>query len=238
MVLSSLAGYMEDKTVVVTGGTRGIGEAVVHELAAAGAHVVTCSRDKADLDALATDVRDAGGTIAVMRADVRDEYDVEWLVETAAKESDGGIDAVIANAGVYHGPAGETPIDEEAYSAFDEHIRTNARGVFATFRESVPHLSEDARLLTLSGDVAREGKPGYGSYAVSKAAAEAVVRGFAADVEYTVAVVDPGYIATDLTGGRGRDSEVAAELVKWAVTADGIDEFDGEVVDLREMKTA
>lgn len=238
MWLSSLAGGMQDSTVVVTGGTRGIGEAVVHEFATAGAHVVTCSRDQAALDALASDVREAGGTITVQRADVRDEYDVEWFLETAAKEGPGGIDTVVANAGVYHGTAGETPTHEEAYSAFDEHLRTNARGVFATFRESLPHLADDARLLTLSGDVAREGKPGYGSYAVSKAAAEAVARGFAADVDHTVAVVDPGYIATDLTGGQGRDPEVAAELVRWAATNEDIDEFDGDVIDLRAMKTA
>jgi 3-oxoacyl-[acyl-carrier protein] reductase len=229
---------MEGSTVVVTGGTRGIGEAVVHEFADAGAHVVACSREKDDLEELATDVRDAGGTITVQRADVRDEYDVEWLLETAAKESDGGIDAVVASAGVYHGGAGATPIDVESYSAFDEHMRTNARGVFATFRESLPHLVEDARLLVLSGDVAREAKPGYGSYAVSKAAAEAVARGFSADTDHTVAVVDPGYIATDLTGGRGREPAVAAELVHWAVTAEEAAEFNGEVIDLRAMKTA
>lgn len=229
---------MQHPTVVVTGGSRGLGAATVRALVDRGGQVFTCARDVDDLSALAEGVAGTG-TITTQRADVRDEYDVERLMETAARAGD-GIDAVVANAGVYHGDHGETPIDDGAYAAFDEHVRTNARGVFAAFREAVPHLTDGARMLAVSCPVAREHPPGYGSYAVSKAAAEAVASQFAADCSVPVGVVDPGPITTDLGGGgdpdnrverEGREPTRAAELVLWALgKADG-ETVNGTVVD-------
>jgi NAD(P)-dependent dehydrogenase (short-subunit alcohol dehydrogenase family) len=237
---------MDEQTVAVTGGSRGIGEAVVRALLAEGAHVVTCGRDAGALADLEASVEaesatedeyesEGEGTLTTQRADVRDEYDVERFVETAAREG-GGIDAVVANAGVYHGDPGETDIAGETYATFDDHLRTNVRGVFATFREAVPHLTDDPRLLALSGRIAREATAGMGSYAVSKAAAEAVVRQFAADTDLPAAVVDPGTVATDLTGGKGMDPERAAPLVVWALEDADTEALDGGVLDRRSMR--
>jgi len=219
---------MDDATVVVTGASRGIGKQVTRAVAAAGGHAVGCARDADALDDGA--LTDDGGTVTTVRADVRDELDVEHLMERATKVG-GAIDGVVANAGVYHGTPGETPLPEESYAAFDDHMRTNARGVFATIREAVPHLAGDARVVVPTGAVARNGMPGYGSYAVSKAAAEAVVRGFAADIDATVGAVDPGNVGTDLSGAGGRDPADVAEMVLWALTEAPPDELDGAVLD-------
>ena len=228
---------MDGQTAVVTGASRGIGAAVARAFADAGAHVVVCARDLEPLEDVAADIRERGGTASAVRADVRDEYDVEQLMETAAREG-GSIDTVVANAGVYHGDPGETPLAEESYSAVDDHVRTNARGVFATVREAVPHLAGDARVLVTSGSVAREAKPGYGSYAVSKAAAEALARGFAADIDQAVGVVDPGVVGTEVTGGQGREPESVAGQFVWAATDAPAEEVDGEVVDLKAWRAA
>jgi 3-oxoacyl-[acyl-carrier protein] reductase len=228
---------MDGQTVVVTGASRGIGAAVAREFADAGAHVVGCARDVDSLEVLVDEIRDQGGAATAVRTDVRDEYDVERLVEVAAREG-GELDCVVANAGVYHGEAGETPLSEESYTAIDDHLRTNARGVFATVREAVPHLADDARVLVTSGGVARDAKPGYGSYAVSKAAAEAFARGFAADLDRVVCVVDPGVVATELTGDKGRDPDSVAGQFLWAATDAPAAEIDGEVVDLRTWRAA
>jgi NAD(P)-dependent dehydrogenase (short-subunit alcohol dehydrogenase family) len=228
---------MDGQTAVVTGASRGIGAAVARAFADAGAHVVVCARDLEPLEDVAADIRERGGTASAVRADVRDEYDVERLMETAAREG-GSIDTVVANAGVYHGDPGETPLAEESYSAVDDHVRTNARGVFATVREAVPHLAGDARVLVTSGSVAREAKPGYGSYAVSKAAAEALARGFAADLDQAVGVVDPGVVGTEVTGGQGREPESVAGQFVWAATDAPAEEVDGEVVDLKAWRAA
>ena len=223
-----------DGTAVVTGASRGIGRAVAAALAAEGMTVFGCARDA---DAIEGAVEDADGAFHGVRADVRDEYDVERLMETAAREGDGGIDLVVANAGVYHGDPGQTPVDEDSYSAFDDHMRTNVRGVFATLREALPHLTEDGRVLVTTGPVARNPTPGTGSYAVSKAGAEAVMRQFAADTEAVVGCVDPGQVETGLSGGPGRDPSEIAEMFVWAATHDA-DEVDGEVLDLRAWRSA
>lgn len=227
---------MDNQTAVITGASRGIGKAVAEAFAEEGAHVVISSRDTDHLEEVAGNVREAGGEATPIRADVRDEYDVERLMERAA-EIGGAIDYVVANAGVYHGRSGDTPLSAESYSAFDDHLRTNARGTFATLRESLPHLADDARLLVTSGAVAREAKSGYGSYAVSKAAAEGIVRGFAADTEYDVCIVDPGVVATELSGGNGHDPEAVVEQFLWAAREAPSEMIDGDVVDRRNWRT-
>jgi 3-oxoacyl-[acyl-carrier protein] reductase len=227
-----------DGTAVVTGASRGVGEAVAHAFAKAGATVVVCARDEESIDAVAESIREDGGNATAMRADVRDEYDVERLMETASRTGDRGIDHVVANAGVYHGTPGQTPINADSYAAFDDQVRTNARGVFATIRESLPHLTADARVLVPTGSIARDPKPGIGSYAVSKAAAEAVARQFAVDVEAPVGCLDLGQVETGLSGPGGRDPEDVAGMFVWAATEADPAELDGEVVGLREWKSA
>ncbi|PSP83374.1 short-chain dehydrogenase [Halobacteriales archaeon QS_1_68_17] len=227
------------RTVLVTGASRGIGAGVARAFAADGAHVVVCARDRDRLEATVESIREAGGRVTPQRADVRDEFDVERLVETAARVEDGaGIDLVVANAGVYHGEAGHTPMAEESYAAFDDHLRTNGRGVFATIREAVPHLAPEARVLVLSGSVARETKAGFGSYAVSKATAEAVARGFAAELDRAVGIVDPGQVDTDLTDQHGRDPDDVAPMLQWAADELAAEELDGAVVSLADWKRA
>ncbi|WP_254271989.1 SDR family NAD(P)-dependent oxidoreductase [Haloarcula marina] len=226
-----------DATVVVTGASRGIGEAVARAVADAGGHAVICARDADAIERVADDIGAEGGQATAVRADVRDEFDVERLLETAARLN-GAVDGIVANAGVYHGIPGETPLHEESYAAFDDHLRTNARGVFATVREAVPHLATDARVVVPTGVVAREGMPGYGSYAVSKAAAEAVARGFAADLDATVGAVDPGKVATPLSGDGGRAPADVAGMVLWALTDAPTAHLDGEVLDWGDYRQA
>ena len=235
-----------DVTVAVTGATSGIGRAVATAFVDEGATVAVSGRDGAAVEETVetltnrgdeTDT-DAPGTVWGARADVRDEFDLERFFERVAREA-GPVDVVFANAGVFHGAPGERPTTEVTYADYDDTMRTNARGVFATVTEAVPHLADDARVLVPSGAVAAESKPGMGAYAVSKAAAEAVARGFAADLDATVGVVDPGLVATDLTGKeRARDPESVAPLFVWAATEAPAEDLNGGRIGLREWKTA
>ncbi len=224
---------MDDTTAVITGGSRGIGAACVRAFADEGATVVACAREIDSIEAVASEFE----RVEAVRADVRDEYDVERLMETAARVGE-GIDVVVANAGVNHGTPGEMNLAEEPYARFDDTLRTNVRGVFTTVKEAAPHLSDDARILVPSGSIAREAKPGMGAYAISKAGAEALVRGFATDLDRTVGIVDPGLVATEVTGEQGRDPEDVAPMFLWAATDCPTEDLDGQIVDLRAWKKA
>ena len=225
-------------TAVVTGGSRGIGRAITAQFAERGVHVVTCARDRDEIEATAAEIEADGGAVTAVRADVRDEFDIERLMETASRTgADPGIEYVIANAGVYHGGPGQTPLAEESYSAFDDTLRTNVRGVFTTVREAIPHLTTDARVFIPSGRIAREAATGFGSYAVSKAGAEAVARQFAAESDRCVGVLDLGQVETELTEyAAGRTPEDIAPMFWWAATEADEETVDGTVVGLREWK--
>ncbi|QWC18119.1 SDR family oxidoreductase [Halorubrum sp. 2020YC2] len=245
-----------DLTVAITGATSGIGRAVAEAFVDEGAFVAVSGRDGAAVDRTVAALNGEGddaeggdepsegadggerGAAWGDRVDVRDELDLERFFERVAREA-GRIDVAFANAGVFHGEPGERPTTEVTYADYDDTMRTNARGAFATIREAVPHLADDARVLVPSGAVAAESKPGMGAYAVSKAAAEAVARGFAADLDATVGVVDPGLVATDLTGKeRARDPESVAPLFVWAATEAPAEDLNGGRLGLREWKTA
>ncbi|GEM_PF-110637 len=252
-----------DLTVAITGATSGIGRAIAEAFVEEGAFVAVSGRDGGavdrTVDALNGDSGGDGdegdhagaadgddpdretddtGTAWGERVDVRDEFDLERFFQRAAREA-GPIDVVFANAAVFHGAPGENPTDETSYADYDDTMRTNARGVFATLSEAVPHLAADARLIVPSGSVAHESKAGMGAYAVSKAAAEAIARGFAADLDATVGVVDPGLVATDLTGmERAREPESVAPLFVWAATEASPEALDGDRIGLREWKQA
>lgn len=236
--LPSAARTADMDTAVITGASGGIGRAVAAEFARRGVHVVACARDGEAIDAVGTEIESDGGSITAVRADVRDEFDVERLMETAARAGEhDGINCVVANAGVYHGPPGRTSIGDVSYSAFDDTIRTNVRGVFSTAREAVPHLTDDARVLVPSGSIAREAMAGYGAYAVSKAGAEAVARQFAADSPWVVSTLDLRRVTTDLTDhAAGRRPEDVAPMFWWAATTVDAELIDGAVVEVSEWE--
>ncbi|MFB6072943.1 MAG: SDR family oxidoreductase [Halobacterium sp.] len=212
-------------TVAVTGAASGLGEAVARSFAEDGATVAVGDRDRDAIEALAADV----GGVAVW-TDVRDEYEVERLLEEASRAGDAsGVDVVVPCASVFHGDAGESPLEEASYSAFDDTVRTNARGAFAAVREAVPHMDDSSRVVIPTASVARDAQPGYGTYAVSKAAVEGVMRQFSADLEQAVGCVEVGTVDTGFEVAEGRDAAAAADLVAWAASVPG--ELDGAVLD-------
>ena len=232
---------LTDATVLVTGASRGVGRALLAAFAAERATVVGCARDVDSLDDAIADAREAASTATVegVRADVREESDVADLVDVAdGTGGRDGIDVVVANAGVKHTASGEAPIHEEPYDRFDDTIRTNLRGVFATAKEALDRMPNDGRFLVPSGAIAVDYDPGMGAYAVSKGAAESLVRQLAVDVEQTATIVDPGLVDTDLSAPGGRDPTEVAQMFVWAATEATPAEIDGERVDLKTWMRA
>lgn len=221
-------------TVVICGADTALGETVATALADDAAVLVLGVRDPDAAEDLASDLE---SETVVIRSDPRDEFDVERLMEQASKAGDtSGIDLVAPCAQVYHGPVGETPLAETPYSAFDDTIRTNTRGVFAAIMEAIPHLATDARVLVPTGTVAHGDASGYGSFAVAAAATEAVVRGFSEERDdVAVAALEVG----DAAGTGSYDSDDAGALFSWAATLPA-SELDGKRItksDLESVET-
>lgn len=216
---------MEGTTAVVTGAGDGVGERVARAFADEGATVVACANEADAVEETVEAIERAGGSATGMRADVRDEFDLERLMETAARTGPAGIDCVVPAATTYHGSRAETPLAGSSYAAFDDTLRTNGRGAFATIREALPHLNADARILVPLDPAAREPEPGLGPYAVASATAEAVVRTFAVER-------DDARFACIETGG-----DDAAELFVWAAEL-AVDDLDGSVFGPEDRRRA
>lgn len=226
---------MTDRTVLITGASGGIGSAVAEEFATGGWRTVLCGRSEDALGATAEAVSAAGGTPAVHHVDVRDETEVFYALAESVPET---LDTLIPAAATMPHAPGERPLEEERYEDVQTVLDTNVYGLFAVIRESLEFMSQEGRILVPSGSVAREPTPGMGMYAPSKAAAEGLARGFAADVDQTVGVVDPGVVATGLTDGKGRDPSDIAGMFRWAALECPSGDLDGEIVGLREWKRA
>lgn len=219
-------------TVVVSGAESDLGRVVAGAFAERDVTLVLGTRD---LDAGQSFAETLDAETTVVRADPRDEFDVERLMEQASKAgAASGIDVVAPCTAVYHGPVGETPLDTTPYSAFDDTLRTNTRGIFAAITEALPHLRGDARILVPTGEVARGAAPGFGVFAVATAATEAVVRGFSEDrADLAIAALEVGQ-----TGGAGPvDAEAAAGLFSWASDLPA-DEVDGARLTVADWRAA
>lgn len=160
-------GNLKGKVAVVTGGSKGIGRAIAATLAGAGVDVVLCSRNASDAARAAEEITAAGGGRALgIGADVRKLEDVKRLMATAVKEF-GGVDILIANAGV---GGGFSPIDEIEPQRWHQVIDTNLTGVYYCCHEAVPELKKRGGgwIITISSLAGRYAFAGGTAYNASK----------------------------------------------------------------------
>ena len=191
---------LEGKTVVVTGGSRGIGRAIVDVFAGDGADVTFFYRDNAEAaDAVVAAARAAGRTVAAERVDVRDAASCVAAVERIADRT-GRIDVLVNNAGIIRdGPlAGFS--DEDVAEVLD----TNVTGVFNVTRAVVPFMiaRRSGRIVNLSSVSGEKGGRGQTNYAASKGAINALTKALAVELaprKIAVNAVAPGVIDTEMS---------------------------------------
>jgi NAD(P)-dependent dehydrogenase (short-subunit alcohol dehydrogenase family) len=194
---------VEGKTVLITGAARGIGAESGRRLAARGANVALAGLEPDELERVAAQ---CGTNAAWFECDVTDWGELEQAVEGAV-ERFGGIDVVMANAGV--ASAGMTrSIDPRA---FERTLEVNLMGVWRTVRTCLPHVIErQGYVLVIASLAAALHSPGMAAYAASKAGAEAFADSLRAEVKRLGVDVGVGYfgfIDTDLV--RGGDAHPA-----------------------------
>lgn len=186
------------RRALVTGGSRGIGAAVVLRLAEEGADVALTyvSRpEQAEASALAA--RQHGVRAIAIRADSQDAAAVVRAVDRTAAEL-GGLDILVNNAGV----ALMAPIDEFRLEDFDRTVAVNLRAVFVATQAAVRHMKAGGRVINI-GSCNAWSMPFAGGavYSMSKAALVGLVKGLARDLgprAITVNNVEPGPTATDM----------------------------------------
>jgi 3-oxoacyl-[acyl-carrier protein] reductase len=183
-----------DQVVLVTGGSRGIGRAIVEAFAAEGAQVTFFYRGDA---AAATEVAGAQRVVAE-RVDVRDRAACAAAAERLAQRC-GRIDVLVNNSGIVRENLLAAQSEEDLRAVLD----TNLVGVFNVTRAVVPYMiaQRAGRIVNLSSVVARGGR-GLTAYAASKGGVEALTRSLAVELaprNITVNAVAPGVIETDMS---------------------------------------
>ncbi|HRY88928.1 MAG TPA: 3-oxoacyl-ACP reductase family protein [Rubrivivax sp.] len=198
--MSAIDSGLAGKVALVTGGSRGIGRAVVERLAGDGMDVVFFYRGNAEaaqgvVDAVAA----AGGRAEALQADVTDAAAVAQAVERVV-ESRGRIDLLVNNAGIVRDNLLAMLEDADIRAVLD----TNVLGVFHVTRAVVPHMiSKRAGKIVNLGSVAGDkGGRGQSNYAASKGAIQAFTRAMAVELasrKITVNCVAPGVIDTEMS---------------------------------------
>ena len=191
---------LKDKTAIVTGGSRGIGEAIARRLAEEGAKVAVCASRSLDrARAVAEGIESRGGNALALQADVSNPADVTGLVKTVLDRW-GGLDVLVNNAGI----ARDGLLMRLKPGDWDAVLDVNLKGAFLCMQAAVRPMmrARSGRIINISSVTGLMGNPGQAAYTAAKsgligltktAAKELASRGITANV------VAPGYIPTEMT---------------------------------------
>jgi NAD(P)-dependent dehydrogenase (short-subunit alcohol dehydrogenase family) len=186
-----------ERIVLVTGASRGIGRAAAVALAKNGAHVILAARTAGGLEEADDEIRAAGGSATLVPLDLRD-FDALDRLGATLFERWGRLDGVLANAGVL---GVLTPLPHLSPKVWQESIDVNVTANWRLIRSLDPLLrkSEAGRVVFVSSGAARAFRPYWGSYAIAKAALEALALTYAAECAATdikVNLFNPGPLRT------------------------------------------
>ena len=205
---------LDSQVIIVTGGGRGIGEAISRACAAAGARVVVVARSGDEVAAVARSIEAAGGTAMGLTADVSETDSVRALC-VRVNETLGQIDTVVNNAGINPASALGTPeaVDLEAIT---DLLEVNLTGAFRTIAAAAPSLVEqEGSIINVASVGGLVGLPRQHPYVASKHGLVGITRSMAIDLapEVRVNAVAPGYVATQLTAPLQEDARLQASIL-------------------------
>jgi NADP-dependent 3-hydroxy acid dehydrogenase YdfG len=200
-----------DKVVAITGASSGIGAATARRLAARGAAVVLGARRTERLDALADQIRAAGGRAGTVTVDVTRAGDLQRLVETAVHEH-GRLDVLIGNAGI--GPI--SPMTARRRADWDAMIDVNLRGVLHGIDAALPVFEKQGRghFVTIVSTAGLKIVPTMAVYAATKNAVRTLLEGLrqeSTDGVLKTTAISPGVVRTEF-GDSITDPGIRAEI--------------------------
>ncbi len=191
---------MTDKRVaIVTGGSRGIGAAIVHQLAADGLHVVALARSADKLQAVVEAVTAAGGSAEPLVCDIADAKALAAAIDGVG-DTHGRLDVLVNNAGITKDGLLLRLTDED----YDAVMDTNLKSAFVAMRSAYRLMmrSKAGRIVNISSVSGVAGNGGQTNYAASKAGLIGLTKSVAKELAgkgVTCNVVAPGFITTEMT---------------------------------------
>ena len=201
-----MSASLKGKSVIVTGGSKGIGKGIARVFAGHGAKVLIAARHLKDAEAAAQDLGKGGATVSAFAADVTKLSDMQAMAK-AAVDRHGGLDVLCANAGIFP----QAKIEDMSPETWDEVMNTNLKGTFLAIKACVPHLknSSQGRIVitsSITGPVT--GYPGWTHYGATKAGQLGFMRTACIELAkygITVNAVMPGNIVTEGLQGLGEE---------------------------------
>ena len=196
---------IKGRVVLITGAGRGIGRALAHAFAAAGAKVALLGKTKKNLLEVQRELKDSGAPTVVLAADVSDEGVVSRAV-AAAEQQLGPVDVLVNNAGIF----ALAPVEKMDALVFDRMLAVNLRGPFLMSRAVLPGMKSRKRghIVNISSTAGRRGFAGGGAYCASKfglAGLTEAMRYEARASNVRVTCVYPSTVNTDLVKKSGMD---------------------------------
>ena len=197
---------LKDRSVIVTGGSKGIGKGIARVFAGHGAKVLVVARHLQEAEAAAQELRNEGATASPYAAAVTSPADMEAMAK-AAFDRHGGLDVLCANAGIFP----QARIEEMSPESWDAVMNTNLKGTFLAIKACLPHLkrSRQGRVIitsSITGPVT--GYPGWTHYGASKAGQLGFMRTACVELAkygITVNAVLPGNVVTEALQGLGKE---------------------------------
>jgi NAD(P)-dependent dehydrogenase (short-subunit alcohol dehydrogenase family) len=194
---------LEGKTIIVTGGATGIGQAFALTSAAHGAKVMVADMNSADetLDL----IRSNGGEAEYVKTDVSDEASAKAMAK-ATQDWSGRVDGLINNA-AYFREVKLTPFEEISSEIWDRIFDVNVKGIWQCCKGVMPAMRESGggSIINISSVVAVAGQPGYLHYVATKGAVLSMTKGLAKECgkdNVRVNTIAPGFVITDATKDR------------------------------------
>jgi 3-oxoacyl-[acyl-carrier protein] reductase len=216
-----MANELQGKVAVITGAGRGIGRAIALAFAEAGASVGCVARTRKEIDETAAMIKERGGQAIAVAADVCDLPALEGMY-AAVVGAFGGLDIVVANAGVH---AGKGTVEESDAADWERTIRINLIGSYYTVKAAVPYLKTRGagKIITIGSGQGHKSSPGNSAYASSKAGLWMLTRVLSQELQsFNISVNEliPGPVVTAMTGNTsgqdgGQPSGVFAIEGEW-----------------------
>lgn len=189
--------YLKNKTVIITGSSKGLGKSTAIEFAKQGANVIiNYNSNLEEANNVVDKISGDGGKAFAIKANVGNSKEIENLFDTAITHF-GKVDIIVNNAGIMI----TKPLKDFSEKEFDQQFNTNVKSVFLMMKIAAEKLENNGRIINISSSTSKLAMPAYSIYSATKSAVEQMTRIFAKEIGHrgiTVNSVLPGPMNTEL----------------------------------------